>query len=171
MMKRRLVALLSLLVVGLLAACAPVAAPSSATEPGAPAEQAEGPRRGGTLNVGLMQGLQTLDPQSTTAHPTPHVALTIWEGLFAYGQNFEPVPELAESWSVSDDQMTWTFKVREGVKFHNGKEMTAEDVKASLDRWKTVSPRAGTLGTLTEVRVADPYTVELVFSEPMGDIL
>jgi peptide/nickel transport system substrate-binding protein len=171
MMKRRLITLLSLLLVSLLAACAPVAAPSSGADTGAQAEQTEGPRRGGTLNVGLMQGLQTLDPQSTTAHPTPHVALTIWEGLFAYGQNFEPVPELAESWLSSDDQMTWTFKLREGVKFHNGKEMTAEDVKASLDRWKTVSPRASVLATLTEVRVADPYTIEMVFSEPMGDIL
>jgi len=181
-MKHRLLKILNLLlVVGLLTACSAVApvAPSapqpaadSASTPAAAAPQeSEGPQRGGTLVVGLMQSLQTLDPQSTTAHPTPHVASTIWEGLFAFGKSFEPVPELAESWSASDDQMTWTINIRQGVKFHNGKELTAEDVKASLDRWMLVSPQASGLKTMTGVDVVDTYTVQLNFSEPMGDIL
>lgn len=181
MKMRRLFALLHVvLILGLLAACtaAPVAAPGaeapSAEAPSAESSEAapaDGPQRGGTLVVGLMQSLQTLDPQSTTAHPTPHVALTIWEGLFAYGRNFEPVPELAESWSASDDQMTWTINLRQGVMFHNGKEMTAEDVKASLERWLSVSPRAAGLQILTGIEAVDTYTVELSFSEPIGDVL
>jgi peptide/nickel transport system substrate-binding protein len=181
-MKRRLLKILNLLlVVGLLTACSAVApvAPSasqpaadsgSTSETAAPQEP-QGPRRGGTLVVGLQQSLQTLDLQSTTAHPTPHVGLTIWEGLFAFGKNFEPVPELAESWSSSDDQMTWTISIRQGVKFHNGKELTAEDVKASLERWLLISPQASGLKTLTGIDVVDKYTIQLNFSEPIGDIL
>lgn len=177
MIRRFIILLHLLLVMGLLTACAvaptgATSAPASAdTGTTATAGQAAEPRRGGTLVVGLQQSLQTLDPQSTTAHPTPHVALTIWEGLFAYGKDFEPVPELAESWSASEDQKTWTITIRQGVKFHNGKELTAEDVKASLERWLTVSPRAAGLKILTGIAVVDPYTVELSFSEPIGDIL
>jgi len=178
-MNRRLFTIFTwLLVVSLLAACSPIppSAPvaeqpsdsaSTSTETSDPGE----PQRGGTLFVGLMQSLQTLDPQSTTAHPTPHVALTIWEGLFAFGKNFEPVPELAESWSSSDDQMTWTINIRQGVKFHNGKELTAEDVKASLERWLLVSPRASGLKIMTGIDVVGPYSVQLNFSEPIGDVL
>jgi peptide/nickel transport system substrate-binding protein len=178
-MKRRLTTILSLLIIaGLLTACGAVpSADPGAVQTGAqtdttPAVEETGEiRRGGTLVVGLLQGLQTLDPHSTTAHPTPHVALTIWEGLFALGKNFEAVPELAESWSPSDDLMTWTIDIRQGVQFHNGEELTAEDVKASLERWHTVSPAATTLRTLTGIEVVGPYSVQLNFSEPIGDIL
>ena len=50
-------------------------------------------------------------------------------------ENYEPTPVLAESYEVSDDGMTYTIKLRQGVKFHNGEEMTADDVVASMNRW------------------------------------
>jgi peptide/nickel transport system substrate-binding protein len=130
--------------------------------------EAQQPRRGGALNVALWQSFQTLDWQSTTAHPTPHGMMSVYEGLFALGKDLRPVPELAESYSVSNDKMTWTFSLRRGVLFHNGREMTADDVKASLERWKNVSPRGVQLRDLKEVRMVDKYTVQLIFNNPMG---
>ena len=86
----------------------------------------------------------TLDPHSQNEGPTNSMNSLIYESLVS--RNYELVlePELAESWEAAPDG--WTFKLREGVKFHNGREMTAEDVKYSLDRVtnpKTQSPGAG----------------------------
>ena len=146
---------------------APTAVPATEVPTAVPVDE----RRGGTLNVGLMQSLQTLDPHATGAHPTPHIALSMWEGLFALGAQFEPVGELAESWSPSADSKSWTINIRQGVKFHNGKELTAEDVKSSMERWLKLSPTSKQLATITGVDIASKYTVKLNFSEPIGALL
>lgn len=97
--------------------------------------QAQEPKKGGTLNVGLHIPFPTLDWQSTVGHPLPQGFSTVYEGLFAWGKDFAPQPELVESYKVSTDGKTWTFGLRSGVLFHNGKEMRAEDVKASIERF------------------------------------
>ena len=61
------------------------------------------PKTGGTLNVGLHIPFATLDWQATVQHPAPQVQNNVWEGLTAYGKDFTAAPELAESWSSSDD--------------------------------------------------------------------
>ncbi|MDS8902238.1 ABC transporter substrate-binding protein, partial [Streptococcus pneumoniae] len=63
----------------------------------------------------------------------------IYEGLFALNQDFEAVPLLAEDYEVSEDGKTYTITLREGVSFHNGEPVTAEDAKASIERWLKVS--------------------------------
>lgn len=81
----------------------------------------------------------TLDPHMSTATGTFDFATQIFEPLFAIDSKYVPQPMLAESYDMSDDGKTVTIKLREGVSFHNGKEMTAEDVIASMNRWKEVS--------------------------------
>ena len=76
-------------------------------------------KKGGTLNVGLHIPFATLDWQATVQHPAPQVQNNVWEGLTAYGKDFTAAPELAESWSSSDDGKVWTFNLRKGVLFHN----------------------------------------------------
>jgi len=133
--------------------------------------QAVEPKRGGTLNVGLHIPFPTLDWQSTVGHPLPHGFHLVFEGLFGWGKDFTPQPELAEWWKVSNDKKTWTFGLRKGVLFHNGKEMTAEDVKASLERWKRIAPKGPMLKDLEEIKIQDKYTVELRFNSPIGRFL
>ncbi|MCZ6775005.1 MAG: ABC transporter substrate-binding protein [Ignavibacteria bacterium] len=133
--------------------------------------ESTGPVRGGTLNVALWVSFPTLDWQSTVGHPLPQVMLQVYEGLFGLGKDFDPEPELTESWAVSKDKMTWTFGLRKGVLFHNGKEMTAEDVKASLERWKRVSPRGVTLKELREIEIVSKDTVRFYFDKPVGRFL
>ena len=132
---------------------------------------AQTPKKGGTLNVALWQGFQTLDWQSTTAHPTPQGMMSVWEGLYAIGKDLSPVPDLAESVQISDDQKTWTFNLRRGVLFHNGKEMTSDDVKASLERWMKLSPRGKELGDVKEIRTQGKYTIQIILNQPQGVVL
>lgn len=129
------------------------------------------PVKGGTLNVGLHIPLTTLDWQSTVGHPLPHVMGHVYEGLFGLGTDLNAENELAESAEASADGKTWTFKLRPGVKFHNGGVLTSSDVKASLERWRTVGPKGSGLGTLTSIEVPDDLTVVMNFSEPMGRYL
>jgi peptide/nickel transport system substrate-binding protein len=129
------------------------------------------PKRGGVLNVGLHLALLHLDWQATVAHPFPHVMGHVYEGLTAFGKNFDAVPELADSIDVTPDGKVWTFTLRKGVLFHNGKEMGAADVQASLERWRRVGPKGTILKNLDRFEVTSPYVLKLHFKEPIGRAL
>src|SRR5699024_2242707 len=86
-------------------------------------------------------------------------------------ENFESKPMLAESVEMREDGLTYTFELREGVKFHNGKEMTSEDVEASMNRWLGLSARAKMLLEGAEFKAVDEYTVELTLAEVASDTL
>jgi peptide/nickel transport system substrate-binding protein len=125
-----------------------------------------------TLKVALSVNLPTLDWQLSTITVTKQVGLEIYETLITYDKNYKYTPMLAESYNVSKDGLTTTFVLRKGVKFHNGKEMTADDVVASLKRWTEVSSVAKTtFNTVTSINAKDPYTVEIQSSKPSGVIL
>lgn len=132
---------------------------------------ADAPKKGGILNVGLHIPLATLDWQSTVSHPLPHVMGNVFEGLSAFGKDFTAVPELADSWQASADGMVWTFKLRKGVLFHNGKEMTSADVQASVARWLKVGPKGAGMTTLDRLASPDKYTFKMYFKEPIGQSL
>src|SRR4029450_11569410 len=99
------------------------------------------PRRGGTLRIANPGEPPTLDFSATTVGVTSNIATAIFETPFAYDANGRPRPLLVESHSLSSNGMTHTLKLRRGVLFHNGKEMTSEDVVASLKRWGKVGSR------------------------------
>jgi len=98
----------------------------------------------------------------------------LFSGLTQYDQMQQGVPDLANSWDVSDDGTEWTFRLNEGVKFHNGREMTADDVKFSFDRIRDPET-ACSFGTLIpemqEVEVVDQYTVKCILSSPVAYFL
>src|SRR6266446_3277532 len=96
---------------------------------------AEAQRKGGVLRVGNLGEPPALDAHWTTASITETLTNHVYEGLYSLDSSNRPIPMLAESHTVSKDGLVYTFKLRQGVKFHNGKEMTSEDVVASLARW------------------------------------
>jgi len=96
---------------------------------------ADAQRKGGVLRVGNLGEPPSLDAHWTTASITEMLTNHIYEGLYSLDSANRPIPMLAESHTVGKDGLTYTFKLRQGVKFHNGKEMTSEDVVASLARW------------------------------------
>ncbi len=129
-------------------------------------------RVGGQLIVATIGEPPTLDQHQTTASITAEIGYCIYETLFAYNADWEPSPLLAESYEVSDDGTEHTFALREGVMFHNGDEMTSDDVVASIERWGDIAGVGQNIMDVTEsLEAADDYTVEWMTSEPWGTIL
>lgn len=89
---------------------------------------------GGTVVVGITNDMDSLDPHKAVAAGTSEVLYNIFDGLVKADENGVMQPALASEYSISDDALTYTFKLRNGVKFHNGKEVTADDVIFSLKR-------------------------------------
>src|SRR5882724_12057459 len=111
---------------------------------------ADAQKKGGILKVGNLGEPPTLDAHWTTASITETLTNHLYEGLYTLDDDNKPIPMLAESFpAVSKDELTYTFKLRHGIKFHNGKEMTSEDVVASLLRWSKQSIYGKDLFTYT----------------------
>ena len=110
----------------------------------------------------------TLASYQSTSGPIGQVATKVYEGLLQYDFNLRPVPGLAQSWTVSPDGKTITFKLQQGVKFHDGNPFTSEDVKFSiLDVLKKVHPRGvNTFRAVESIDTPDASTVILRLSEP-----
>lgn len=124
-----------------------------------------------TLMVAQASDPVTLDPHGQNDQPSARVRVQIYETLVNHGYDLEIVPGLAESWEQIDE-VTWEFKLRQGVRFHNGDLFTAADVKYSFDRIKELpSPAAFLIDEVEEVVVVDPYTVRIVLKQPFAPIL
>src|SRR5438132_6536562 len=133
---------------------------------------AETPKRGGVLRVGNLGEPPALDAHWTTASITETLTNHLYEGLYSLDSANRPIPMLAESHTVSKDGLTYTFKLRQGVKFHNGKEMTSEDVVASLARWGKQSIYGKALfAQIADWRAVDKYTVEMKLKEKSAIVL
>lgn len=115
------------------------------------------------LNIALSVDPDGLDPHRTTAASTFQITNNIYDTLVKVTPQGELVSGLGESFKISEDGMKVTFNLRKGVKFHNGREMTAEDVKYSFERLKgEESPRANDFKNITGINVIDNYTIEFV---------
>lgn len=104
------------------------------------------------------------DNLSTTGHDalqTAFLNVLSYNGLMKLDYNMNPVPDLAESYTVSEDGCTWVFKLREGVKFHNGEELTADDVVASMIDAQSKPNVASFTKDYTAVEATDKYTVTI----------
>jgi peptide/nickel transport system substrate-binding protein len=133
---------------------------------------AQTPRRGGVLRIAHIGEPPTLDQHWTTAAITGHIMYNVNEGLFALTSKYEPRPMLVDKWTMSADRLTYTFTLRRGVKFHNGKDLTSEDVKASLERWGRIATRGRALfANVVSVTTPDPLTVVIRLREPYGLLL
>ena len=129
------------------------------------------PGEGGVLRAAMQTNPPTLDVMTNTANATKQAAVYIFESLVAFDANDEVVPVLAEEWIVSDDELTYTFPLRQGITFHNGQPMQAVDVQASLERFLEVSPRRTSLAAIDEVEAVDDHTIRLHLSEPLPTLL
>ena len=110
----------------------------------------------------------TLDPHAQNEGPTHTVRHQMYEPLIIRDTTGAFEPALATEWAPSaDDPNVWTFKLRQGVKFHDGADFTAEDVIFSFERAKQPnSDMKELIGSITEVRAVDDYTIEMVTDGP-----
>ncbi|MFO7172468.1 MAG: glutathione ABC transporter substrate-binding protein [Bacillota bacterium] len=127
------------------------------------------------VHIVVAQGADavTLDPHKTNDQPSSRVMKQIYDTLVEQTEDLELKPGLATEWNQIDD-VTWEFKLRQGVKFHNGETLTARDVKFTFDRLvdpETKAPAAFLLEPVQEVQVVDDYTVRIVLKYPFAPIL
>jgi len=116
-----------------------------------------------------------LDPTAGAAAAIDEVLYAnVFEGLTRIGPNGEVQPDLAESWTISDDGKVYTFKLHTGVKFHDGTDFDANDVKFSLDRARaadSVNAQKALFAAIDSVDVVDPATVKVTLKNPQGSFL
>jgi peptide/nickel transport system substrate-binding protein len=140
----------------------------------ATAAAATTPSRGGTLKWATLSGgpKDTLDPAKTVGNHSLVTSFVLYDTLVRVDQNFTPEPRLATQWSVSPDGKTWKFRLRDGVTFHNGKTLSAQDVAYSIGRIldpAVGSSGKGTLEPLLEasgIGAPDPTTVVFTLKGP-----
>ncbi|MDJ0391554.1 ABC transporter substrate-binding protein [Roseomonas sp. E05] len=151
----------------LLAACA--AAPGIALAQGsAPA----GAAPGSTLRVSLNTELQVLDPIVTTTNATRVFAHMVFDTLVGVNGKGEYKPQMLEGWAVSEDRLTYTFTLRDGLAFSDGRPVTAEDCVASLLRWAKRESLGKQLMAVAEgFRILDPRTFELKLAQPYSFVI
>ena len=127
------------------------------------------------ITVALQLEPPHLDPTSAAAGAIDSVLYSnVFEGLTRFMADGSVVASLAESWDISEDGLTYTFKLRSGVTFHDGSAMDAEDVKFSLDRARaedSTNAQKALYTGITDVTVVDPMTVKLTLAEPNGSML
>jgi peptide/nickel transport system substrate-binding protein len=135
--------------------------------------QAQAPRKGGILRVGNLGEPPTLDAHWTTATLTEVLTNHLYEGLYALDEGYRPIPMLAEAMpTVSADGLTYAIRLRQGIKFHNGKEMTSDDVVASLNRWMQQSQYGKALAAvLAEMRATGKYAIELKLKQKSAAVV
>ncbi len=125
------------------------------------------------ITVGVDQEAVGIDPHIATAFSSHRRIDLLYNKLVRIDENLSIVPDLAESWETPNN-LTYVFKLKKGVKFHNGRELTSADVKYSLQRIqdpKTASPGRSYIATVTAIDTPDPYTVKLTLSGPLPSLL
>lgn len=139
--------------------------PGDRDQPEPPPEPSEAVRTGHLL-AGLPSHPDALDPHLATSD-TAFVALDqIHDTLVRLGEDLLPQPALADSWEVSDDGLTWTFALRDDVRFHDGSPLTSADVVASLERVAGDGVDAVHLDIVDGIEAPDPYTVTIHLGRP-----
>ncbi|MCC6703502.1 MAG: ABC transporter substrate-binding protein [Thermomicrobiales bacterium] len=127
--------------------------------------------RGGTLRVAIIGEPPTLDQHQTTAEITAIISYCMFEGLFTYDSGYLAVPELLESYTVSDDKLTWNMTLRSGVPFHDGSILTSADAVASVERWGQISGVGKRLLEATEsITAVDDLNIEWKLTKPYGTL-
>lgn len=162
----------------LLAGCAPTPTPSPVASPTPkPTEVVATPtpaKRGGTLIVAFPGSPDVLDPQLVANQESLAISGAIYDNLVAVDYTLNAKPKLAESWEASEDVKTWMFKLRRGVRFHHGREFTADDVLFTFNS-RILNPDFGSpartaLAFVDNVEKVDAYTVRFNLATANADL-
>ncbi len=151
---------------GLMAAVSPALLSSTA--------KAATPKKGGRFIIGITGGSTTdsMDPATLTSNMNQNLNWQIRNSLVEIDQNFNAIPELAESWGSTPDAKVWTFKLRKGIEFHNGKTMTSEDVIFSINHHlgeKSKSAAKGYLKSIKSIKADGKHEVIFELSGGSAD--
>jgi peptide/nickel transport system substrate-binding protein len=134
--------------------------------------RAQGEKSGGMLRLSVTFGLNTISPIMHISGAEWVATKWMYNNLTRLNVRREVVPDLAESWAAADNGRVWTFKLRQGVKFHVGREVVADDVVATIQTLldpKVASPYRGEIGPVDRVEALDKHTVRFTLKAPYAD--
>lgn len=121
------------------------------------------------LRIKMTGDLQQIDPIWTTSYPVRDMSYLIYDTLFSTDADYAVQPQMVDSWSLSEDGRTYSFTLREGLKWHDGAPVTATDCIASLERWMQKDTLGGVLRShLDHFEMVDDRSFRLVLKEPWG---
>ena len=128
--------------------------------------------QGKTLRVVPQSNITILDPIWTTAYVTRNHGYMIYDTLFGSDVDGKIKPQMVESWSMAKDSLSWTFTLRDGLEFHDGKPVTSADVVASLKRWASRDSFGGFMArSVTSYETPDAKTFVIKLNQPFGVML
>lgn len=140
--------------------------------PGGSYAAAETPVAGGTLKIVYFPEPTQLVAINTSAGGPQFIGSKIFDGLLTYDYDLTPKPSLAKEWSISPDGLEYVFKLREGLKFHDGKPLTSADVAFTILRLKEAHPRGRAIfAQVTEVDSSDPLVAKLKLAKPSPGLI
>ncbi len=123
------------------------------------------PKTGGTFTFAQSANVNGLDQMTSSAVSTRNIAMNIFETLVTRSDTNQPIPELAASITESADHLSFTFKLRDGIIFHNGKKMSTADVLASYERYKRIGLQRNTFDNVASWEISDAATFVIRLKE------
>ena len=125
-----------------------------------------------TFKVVMHSDVKILDPVFSGAYITRNHAYMIYDTLFAMDEKLQVKPQMVDSWTTSDDGLVWTFKLRDGLEWHDGTPVTSDDCVASLKRWSARDSMGQKLAlSVAEYKIVDPKTFQIVLKAKFGPLL
>ena len=149
-------------------------ATTPATEAGSETAATETTDVASQITIGIPQDMNSLDPNKAVGSGTQEILFNIYEGLYKPDSDGNLIPAVASGYTVSDDGKTYTFTLRDGIKFHNGNPVTVEDVKYSIEKCAgngTGEPLISAFSIIESVETPDEQTVVINLSDPKDDFL
>ena len=130
------------------------------------------PAEAQTLKVVMHSDVKILDPIWTTAYIQRNHGYMVWDTLFAVDEKFDVKPQMVDKYDVSADNLTWTFTLRDGLEWHDGKPVTSEDCIASIKRWAARDSMGQKLmASVAGLEAVDAKTFKMKMKEPYGLVL
>ena len=124
-----------------------------------------------TIKAVMHSDLKVLDPIWTTANIVRNHGYMVWDTLFAMDEKLSPQPQMVDTWTLSPDLLTYSFTLRDGLKWHDGAPVTAEDCIASLKRWGARdSTGIKLMSFVASFEAVNDRTFRMVLKEPYGQI-
>ena len=125
-----------------------------------------------TLKVALHSDLKIIDPIWTTALISTHHGMMVYDTLFSLDEKLNVQPQMVDKWSLSEDKLIWTFTLRDGLEWHDGQPVTAEDCIASIKRWSVRDGMGQKLMSfVAEIKATGTKTFVMRMKEPYGLVL
>ena len=125
-----------------------------------------------TLKAVMHSDVKVLDPIWSGAYITRNYGYMVYDTLFAMDEKFQVKPQMVDSFTTSDDGLTWTFKLRDGLEWHDGQPVTAEDCVASLKRWSVRDVMGAKLAkSIQDYKIVDAKTFQIVLKEKFGQLI